>query len=124
MKKLFLVLGDCSNIRKSLTADFTLLAEECEGVIIPTHLLGPTLILQETLEKIRANLGHDNIQKILVVYAGLNMELLRDNLPGDSVDLNSFSLYLIKLVGGHETPQQKEMVHDLLFGGIKALLKR
>jgi len=124
MKKVFLVLGNCADIRKSLVAEFQLLAEECDGAIIPTHLLGPNLILQETMEKIRANLGHDNYQKMLVIYAGSNMELLRDNLPCDSINLHSLALHLIKLVGGYETPQQKELVHDLLFGGVKAVAKR
>lgn len=125
MKNLFFVFGDCAPESKVLTDKFTSFVKERQGTIFQAAVLGSHETLKVVLEKIRSNngAGGADYKKMLVVYAGRNTDLIRENMPCDSLDLFSLSGHLISVVGGYDTPQHKEIVDDLLFGGIKALLK-
>jgi hypothetical protein len=125
MKKLVFVLGDCAPESKLLTDKFTSFVNEQQGTIFHTAVLGSHETLKIVLEKIRSNdgAGGADYKKMLVVYAGRNTDLISENMPCDNLDLFLLSGHLISVAGGYETPQQKDIVDTLLFGGIKALLK-
>jgi len=124
MKKLFLVLGNCSSIHPSITDKFKSISEECAGIIIHTDRLGYPGILKRVLETIQADdrTGYDD--RMVVLYVGRNTEGLMNDLPCDSLDLISFWHNLRATVGKRDTPRQQELIRRLLFGGIKALVKK
>lgn len=90
-------------------------------------------ILEKTLERIRTTENFqekmfgrpkgetDNYRNTLVVYCGENTELFSTNLPCDTVNLLVLKQKLIEVVGGFDTPQQKELVWWMLDGALEGL---
>jgi len=124
MKKVFLVLGNCSRIHPAIIDRFKSISEECAGIIIQIDRLGYPGVLKRVLEVTQANdsVGYDD--RMVVLYVGRNTDGLMNDLPCDSLDLLLFWHNLIDTVGGHNTFRQQELVRKLLPGGIKALVKK
>jgi len=123
MRKIFFILGKCSEAEKVLAEDFAKLIAEKGAVIIDVRLLDQVPAIVEIFKRIR-EIDESEQKKALTVYVFQESDLLKGNLPGDSLDLSLFFDALIEIAGGYETLHQKVTVRGLLHSGVKALLKR
>lgn len=59
-----------------------------------------------------------------VLYAGLNLRYLQDDLPCDHLNASLLFRKLCEVVGTYKTEAQKKMVFDLFLGGVAMALKK
>lgn len=78
-------------------------------------------VLEKTLMALKE--WHCNLENSIVLYEGINTELLKDNLPCKSLDLCLLRNKLKEVVGGDDTPQQLELLGRMFTGAILELIR-
>lgn len=88
--------------------------------VIPNQY-SPEQSLAKVLEILKAPAG-ENFENFLIFYSGKNLSLFKDKLPYHKLDITLFMSKLVEVAAGYETPQQKEIVDCLFFGGLFNLI--
>lgn len=119
MKKLlFIILGGDSVNLKSFLNDVSM---EIFGDVILASRAEPSEILAQTMEFL-LDKTKGNPENALALYSGENLNLLKDNLPRETMDLKVYFENLKQKAGGYETIDQKRLVQETFIQEIKLKL--
>ena len=122
MKKLFIIIG----LEADFEAEFIrkIIAElSHQNYVVEKINSDDMRSLEKTLALLEQDEGKD-YGGYFVLYAGLNLRYLQDELPCEHLNASLLFRKLCDVVGGYETEKQKKLVFDLFLGGVAMALKK
>ena len=122
MKKLFIIIGTGAEFEEEFIKK---VADELNHQSYHVEKIYNDDI--RALKKTLALLEEDEIKnynKYFVLYSGLNLRDLQDNLPCININASLYFRKLVDVAGGYETEVQKKLVFDLFMGGVAQTIKK